>query len=108
VTSLGDEYTPSEARINRIFDRLDQRIRSIIMGKADETVQGVTEQLNKASAEIAAEVQKLQDAGVSDESLSGLRDVAQRLDDRTADTPPVEESPGDTGTNPDGVTDSSE
>lgn len=102
MTDLGDDYTPAEARINRIFDRLDKRIRSVIMGKADETVKGVTEQLSKASAEIDAEVQKLRDAGVSDENLAGLTDVAQRLDDRTPD------APGDTDSNPDGATDSSE
>lgn len=102
VSNLGDDYTPTEARLNRIFDRLETNIRSIIMGSADDAVKGATEQLNKAAAEIDAEVQKLQDAGVSEESLAGLKSVSQSLDDRNPDVvvqpdpaPPVEESPGD-------------
>lgn len=62
------------------------------MGSADDAVKGVTDQLTKASAEIQAEVQKLQDAGVSEESLAGLKGVAQSLDDRNPDAP-AEEPP---------------
>jgi Skp family chaperone for outer membrane proteins len=92
VTELGAPYSEAEGTINRIFDRLDTRIRSIIMGSADDAVKGVTDQLTKASAEIQAEVQKLQDAGVSEESLAGLKGVAQSLDDRNPDAP-AEEPP---------------
>jgi F0F1-type ATP synthase membrane subunit b/b' len=107
VSDLGDEYTESEARVSRIFDRLNQRIGAIIMGAADDAVKGVTDQLTKASAEIQAEVQKLQDAGVSDDALAGLKDVAQSLDDRTPDAAPTD-APGDAGTNVDTATDTSE
>lgn len=77
------------------------------MGAADDAVKGVTDQLTKASSEIQAEVQKLQDAGVSEKNLAGLKSVAQSLDDRNPDAAPTD-APGDTGTNTDGVTDTSE
>jgi hypothetical protein len=92
VTNLGDEYTPSEARINRIFNRLSSRIGDIIMTAADEAVQAVTAQLTKAKAEIDAEVTKLAEAGVSADSLAGLQAISQSLDDLNAD-PVVEEPP---------------
>lgn len=91
MSNLGDEYTPAEARVNRIFDRLNSRIGAIIMGAAEDAVEGVTEQLTKASGEIQAEVAKLQEAGVSDEALAGLKNVAQSLDDRTPDAAPEPE-----------------
>ena len=87
VTNLGDNYTPTEARVNRIFDRLISRIVGIIMGAAEDAVRGVTDQLNKAKGEIDAEVAKLQEAGVSDEALAGLKAVSQSLDDRNPDAP---------------------
>jgi len=61
------------------------------MTSADDAVKGVTEQLNKAAAEIDTEVQKLKDAGVSAESLAGLESVSQRLDDRNPDAEPAPE-----------------
>jgi hypothetical protein len=91
VSNLGDEYTPSEARVGRIFDRLNSRIGAIIMGAADDAVRGVTEQLNKAKGEIDAEVTKLQESGVSDEALQGLKDVSQSLDDLNPDPAPEPE-----------------
>lgn len=88
VGKLGEEYTESEARINRIHHRLSSRIGAIIMSAADDAVQDVTAQLTKASGEIDAEVTKLTEAGVSPESLAGLQGIAQRLDDRTPDPEP--------------------
>lgn len=61
------------------------------MGAADDAVQGVTEQLAKASGEIDAEVAKLEEAGVSTESLEGLKGIAQALDDRNPDVVPEPE-----------------
>jgi hypothetical protein len=89
VSDLGDEYTESEARVSRIFDRLNQRIGAIIMGAADDAVKGVTDQLTKASAEIQAEVQKLQDAGVSDDALAGLKMSRSR----STTAPPTQRRP---------------
>jgi hypothetical protein len=112
VSELGDEYTESEVRVSRIFDRLNQRIGAIIMGAADKAVRDSTAQLQKAKAEIDAEVSKLQESGVSDEALAGLKSVSQSLDDVNPDPAPADEAPGDAGTNdggnPDGETDTSE
>jgi F0F1-type ATP synthase membrane subunit b/b' len=104
VSDLGDEYTESEARVSRIFDRLNQRIGAIIMGAADKAVRDSTAQLQKAKAEIDAEVSKLQESGVSDEALAGLKSVSQSLDDVNPDAP-ADEAPGDAVTNDGGNTD---
>lgn len=85
------------------------------MTSADKAVQDVTAQLTKAKGEIDAEVAKLQDAGVSPESLAGLQAVSQSLDDANPDAAPAPaatDSPGDVATNdtsgtPDGATDTS-
>lgn len=121
VTNLGDPYSPEEARINRIQHRLKSQIIGAIMSAADDAVKKSTAQLNKAAGEIDAEVAKLKEQGVSDESLAGLAAISQSLDDRNADAPSGEEPSGEqpsnteepnaepqTGGNPDGVTDTSE
>lgn len=124
VTDLGAEWTPSEARTNRIFDRLEIRIRSIIMGAADDAVKGAVEQLNKARAEVLAQDASQEADRVSPETVASLKQAAQAFDDLNPDAPAGggEESPGDVGTggdsggdtgtdtggNPDGETDSSE
>jgi hypothetical protein len=92
VPNLGDPYTPAESRVSRVFDRLNSRIGAIIMTAADDAVQAATAQLVKAKGEIDAEVAKLQEAGVSPESLAGLQAISQSLDDLNADAP-VEEPP---------------
>jgi hypothetical protein len=89
VANLGDPYSPEEARVLRIFTRLESRIGAIIMTAADEAVQAVTAQLTKAKAELDAQVDALAEAGVSAESLAGLQAISQSLDDVNPD-PPVE------------------
>ncbi len=91
MTNLGDDYTPSEARINRVFDRLTSRLGAIIMSAADDAVQAVTAQLSKAKGEIDAEVTKLTEAGVSADSLAGLQAISQGLDDLNPDVVPEPE-----------------
>lgn len=107
VPNFGDPYTPAEERTNRIFDRLETRIRSIIMGAADDAVKNAVEQLNKARAEVQAQ-DASQDANtVSPETVQSLKDVAQSFDDLNPDAAPPTDAPGDTGTggNPDTATD---
>lgn len=69
------------------------------MTAADQVVKDATAQLTKAKSEIDAEVAKLQDAGVSPESLAGLQAISQSLDDLNAD-PVVEEPPVEEPTEP--------
>lgn len=79
------------------------------MSAADDAVKGAVEQLNKARAEVLAQDTAQEDRAVSPETLQSLKDAAQAFDDLNPDpAPPAEESPGDVGTNPDTVTDSSE
>lgn len=91
MSNLGDDYTPAEARVNRIFERLSSRIGAIIMSAADDAVQAVTSQLTKAKGEIDAEIATLTEAGVSPESLAGLTAISQSLDDLNPDVVPEPE-----------------
>lgn len=91
VPNLGDEYSPEEARTIRIFDRLETRIRSIIMGAADDAVKGAVEQLNKARAEVLAQDASQDANAVSAETIQSLKDVAQSFDDLNPDPAPEPE-----------------
>jgi len=92
--SLGDEYTPAEARMIRIFDRLRQRIGEIIMTSADNTVNQVNDQLAKAKGEIDSLLASESAKAVSQENLDKLQSISQALDDIVPDQP----APGgDTG-----------
>lgn len=88
VTNLGDPYTEAELRTTRIFDRLETRIRSIIMSQADDAVKAAVEQLNKARGEVLAQDVSQEDRAVSPETLQSLRDAAQAFDDLNPDPAP--------------------
>jgi len=85
--SLGDEYTPAEARMIRIFDRLRQRIGEIIMTSADNTVNQVNDQLAKAKGEIDSLLASESAKAVSQENLDKLQSISQALDDIVPDQP---------------------
>jgi hypothetical protein len=90
VTNLGDEYTEAEATTNRIFDRLESRIRSIIMSSAEQAASGVADQLGKAKGEIDGVIADLQDQAVSDATVERLQNLSQALDDVVPDQPEPE------------------
>jgi hypothetical protein len=104
VTNLGDEYTPYELRVGRIFDRLESRIRSIIMTSAEQAAEGVVTQLGKAKGEIDGVITELEGQAVSAETIGRLQGISQALDDVVPDAPvepapepevPVEEAPAE-------------
>lgn len=115
MTALGDDYTPTEARLNRIFDRLTSRITEIIVTSAENQAKDISAQLAKAKSEIDGLVSSLEGSSVDQATLDQLKATSQALDDIVpdqVDQPPTDQ-PGDTATNetggvPDGVTDSSE
>ena len=88
MANLGDEYTPAEARINRIFDRLNSRIGAIIMSSAEQAASGVADQLAKAKGEIDGVIAELQDQSVSDSTIQRLQNLSQALDDVVPDAQP--------------------
>jgi hypothetical protein len=93
VADLGSEYTPSEATLNRIFDRLESRIRSIIVTSADSAANAVGDQLEKAKAEIDAVIAELQDQSVTDATIERLQRISQSFDDENPDAPTPEPTP---------------
>lgn len=100
VPNLGDDYTPAEARINRIFDRFQSRIRSIIMTSAESAASAAADQFGKAKVEIDGVIAELQDQSVSDATIQRLQNLSQAFDDVVPDAPveppvepPVEEPP---------------
>lgn len=95
MTSLGDEYTPAEARTNRIFDRLNQRIGAIIMTSAENAANDVQQQLGKAKTEIDGLIASLQDSAVSSATLDQLKATSQALDDIVPDQPEPAPEPTD-------------
>jgi hypothetical protein len=99
MSDLGAPYTAAEARINRIFDRLNQRIGAIIMTSADEAANKVGDQLNKAKGEIDGVIAELQDQGVRPETLQRLQGLSQALDDVVPDpvTSTADPAVGDVG-----------
>jgi hypothetical protein len=103
VTDLGADYTPAEARINRIFDRLNSRIGAIIMSSAEAAASAAADQLVKAKTEIDAVLAELQDQAVSDATVARLQSLSQSFDDLNPDAPVGGEEPP-----PDGATDTSE
>jgi ElaB/YqjD/DUF883 family membrane-anchored ribosome-binding protein len=96
VTDLGADYTPAEARINRIFDRLNSRIGAIIMSSAEAAASAAADQLVKAKTEIDAVLAELQDQAVSDATVARLQALSQSFDDVVPDAPvepPAEPEP---------------
>jgi hypothetical protein len=93
MSDLGRDYTPAEARMNRIFDRLNQRIGAIIMTSAEDAVNKVSDQLGKAKGEIDQVIADLQGQGVRPETLQRLEGLSQALDDVVPDQPPAEPNP---------------
>lgn len=93
MSDLGADYTPAEARINRIFDRLNQRIGAIIMTSADGAFNKVGDQLGKAKGEIDGVLAELRDQGVRPETLQRLQGLSQALDDVVPDQPTPEPNP---------------
>jgi TRAP-type C4-dicarboxylate transport system substrate-binding protein len=87
VTDLGDEYTPAEARTHRVFDRLQQRMRTIMTSAADDAANAVADQLVKAKAEIDAVIAELESQSVRPETLQRLQGISQSLDDENPDAP---------------------
>lgn len=87
MTNLGDEYTPAEARTNRVFTRLTSSIRRIIMTSADEAANAVADQLGKAKSEIDGVISDLQGQSVKPETLQRLQGLSQALDDVVPDAP---------------------
>ena len=94
---LGTEYTPSEARTIRIFDRLKDRIGAIIMTSAEDAVTKATDQLDKAygeistqNAELHAVIDEAKKQSVSPDLVARLQGVAQKLDDLNSDATPAE------------------
>lgn len=93
MTNLGDDYTPAEARIIRIFDRLNSRIRGIIMSSAEQAAEGVVDQLGKAKGEIDGVISDLQNQSVTPETIAKLEGISQALDDVVPDAPAPEPTP---------------
>lgn len=93
MSDLGADYTPAEARMIRIFDRLSQRIGAIIMTSADDTVNKVSDQLNKAKGEIDQVIADLQGQGVQPATLERLQSLSQALDDVVPDAPAPQPPP---------------
>jgi uncharacterized protein YpuA (DUF1002 family) len=93
MSDLGREYTPAEARMIRIFDRLHQRIGAIIMTSAEDAVNKVSDQLGKAKGEIDQVIADLQGQGVQPATLERLQSLSQALDDVVPDQPPAEPNP---------------
>lgn len=91
MTNLGDAYTPAEATIARIFDRLNSRIRRIIMTSAEQAAEGVVDQLGKAKGEIDGVISDLQNQSVTPETIAKLEGISQALDDVVPDPVPVPE-----------------
>jgi len=94
VSNLGDEYTPAEARLRRIFDRLTSRIEGIIIMAAEDQAKAIGDQLNKAKGEIDNLVSSLQGSAVDQATLDQLQATSQALDDIVPDqvvTPTPEE-----------------
>lgn len=92
--SFGDPYTPQEETINRIFDRFNQKIRSIIMTAADDAVNAAADQADKARGEVTAQVSELQavidelnEQSVKPATLDRLKAATQALDDLNPDQP---------------------
>lgn len=91
MTNLGDAYTPAEATIARIFDRLNSRIRGIIMSSAEQAAEGVVDQLGKAKGEIDGVVADLRNQSVTPETIAKLEGISQALDDVVPDPVPTPE-----------------
>ena len=100
MSDLGDEYTPSEARTIRIFDRLKTRIGAIIMTSAEDAVTKSADQLDKAYGEVSAQndelkavIEELRKQAVSPELVTRLEGVSQKFDDLNPDAPAPEPTP---------------
>ena len=85
VSNLGDEWTPAEAQLRRIFDRLNSRIEGIIMTSAENQAKDVQAQLDKAKNEIDGLVSSLQGSAVDQATLDQLKATSQALDDIVPD-----------------------
>ena len=85
VSNLGDEYTPAEAQLRRIFDRLTSRIEGIIIMAAEDQAKAIGDQLNKAKGEIDNLVSSLQGSAVDQATLDQLQATSQALDDIVPD-----------------------
>lgn len=98
-SDFGAPYTDAENQINRIFDRLNQRIGAAIMSAADDAVTAVTTQLGKAKTEIDGLIAQLEGSSVSPATLDQLKATSQALDDIVPDQvappaePPADEPP---------------
>ena len=85
VSNLGDEWTPAEAQLRRIFDRLTSRIEGIIIMAAEDQAKAIGDQLNKAKGEIDNLVSSLQGSAVDQATLDQLQATSQALDDIVPD-----------------------
>lgn len=99
MTNLGDQYTPAEATLNRIFDRLTSRTRRIIMSSAEQAATAAADQFAKAKVEIDGVIGELQDQSVSDATIERLQGLSEAFDAVVPDAPtpepetPVEPAP---------------
>lgn len=94
MSELGAEYTPAEARIDRIFDRLKTQIGAIIMTSAESAASAAADKLDKGYgevvnqvAELNAVIEELRDQSVDDATINRLQAVADKFDALNPDQP---------------------